>query len=174
MYKGITKFLEKFIKRSTLFKYGFNLSPVYRRSTGRILYVSDDLRSIKIKIPLNYKNSNYLGTMFGGSMASATDPIYMIQLITLLGNGYVVWDKSVLIRFKRPGNKTLYAEFVITDKFFEQIKNEINQYKEKDFILNVNLIDKEGNVYAEIEKVIYIASKDYYKTKKKSISIIEN
>lgn len=168
MYKKIIIILEKFIKKSTLFKYGFNFSPAYRRSTGRVYFVSDDLLAVKIKIPLSYKNSNYVGTMFGGSMSSATDPIYMIQLITILGNKYVVLDKSASIRFKRPGNQTLYAEFTLSYEFIEQIKNNVELNNKAQHNLKVDLKDKDGNVYAEVEREIYITSKTYYKAKKKT------
>jgi len=133
MNKGVIKYLEKFFKRSTLFKIAFNLNIPFRRSSGRIYFVSDDLQTVKIKIPLSYKNKNYVGTMFGGSMSAATDPIYMIQLLTILGDNYVVWDKSATIRFKRPGNKTLYADFIITNEFLEQIENDLSQHNEKDY-----------------------------------------
>ena len=63
---------------------------MYRRSTGRITSVSDDLFMVKVKIPISYKNKNYVGAIFGGSMQAATDPIYMIQLLNILGDDYVV------------------------------------------------------------------------------------
>lgn len=168
MYKRATRFLEKFIKKSTLFKYGFNLSPLYRRTTGRVYFVSDDLLNVKIKIPLTYRNSNYMGTMFGGSMASATDPFYMIQLINILGDNYVVWDKSASIKFKRPGTKSLYADFKISNEFLNQIKEDIQLFNEANYRLMVNITDQEGIVYAEVEREVYIAFKEFYKTKMKN------
>ena len=79
----------------------------------------------------------------------------------------MIWDKSASIRFKRPGNKTLFAEFNVTDELLEKIRQEINQYQEKEFKLSVNLTDERGVIYAEIEKLIYIASKAFYHKKKK-------
>jgi len=162
MNKSALKILEKFFKKSTIFKYGFNFNYAYRRSTGRVYFVSEDLNTVKVKIPLTYKNRNYKGTMFGGTMSSATDPIYIIQLITLLGEDYVIWDRSASIRFKRPGNKTLYANFSVTDAFLNQIKDDISQHNEKDYRMKVNLTDKDEVVYAEVERVLYISSKPYY------------
>jgi len=169
MNKATIKFLQIFFKKKTIFKYGFNFNPAFRRSTGRIYFVSDDLQTVKIKIPLSYKNSNYVGTMFGGTMSAATDPIYMIQLITILGKDYVVWDKSASIRFKRPGNKTLYANFIIPNEFLEQIKKDIKLHKETQYNLTVNLTNKDGTIYTEVQREIYIASKTYYKTKRKKL-----
>ena len=108
-------------------------------------------------------------------MYSAVDGIYMVQLINILGQEYVVWDKSATIKFKRPGNKTLYAEFNISSEFIAQVKNEINEHREKDYCLQVQLRDNEGVVYAEIEKIIYIAAKEFYKEKRKqkNTSVVE-
>lgn len=164
----LESWLFKIFGKGASFKFLFNLSPLYRRTGGRLLAVSDDLKYVKLKLPLTYKTRNYAGTLYGGHMYSCLDGIYMVQLINILGKGYVVWDKSASIRYKRSGNQTFFAEFMITDKLLKEIESGINQYKEKDFQLNVNLTDKEGKVYAEIEKVIYIASKEYYQTKKRS------
>lgn len=66
------------MSKASIYKYGFKISPMYRRSTGRIHKVSEDLLSFKVRIKLSYKNSNYVGSIFGGSLFSATDPIFMI------------------------------------------------------------------------------------------------
>ena len=115
MYKIAFNFLKRFFSESALFKHGFNLSPMYRRSVGKLVFVSKDLYHVQVEIPLNYKNRNYVGAIFGGSMFSATDPIYMIQLIQILGNDYVVWDKAVNTRYKRPAKGTIYGEFIFTN-----------------------------------------------------------
>ena len=150
-----------------MLKFFFNISPMYRRTGGRLIKVSSDLKYVKIKLPLNYKTRNYVGTLYGGQMYSCVDGIYMVQLINILGKEYVIWDKSASIKFRKPGNKTLFAEFILSDDFLEQIQYEVNELKEKDYILKVNLVDKTGVVYAEVEKIIYIALKSYYKEKRK-------
>ncbi|WP_242155965.1 DUF4442 domain-containing protein [Aestuariivivens sediminis] len=163
------KILEIFFNKSAIFKFGFNFNPTYRRTAGRVTYVSKNLQMVKIKVPLSSRNKNYRGTMFGGSMFGATDPIYMIQLITILGDEYVVWDKAASIKFKCPGNQTLYAEFNLSDEFIESVKTDMKVYKEKMYKLSVNLKDKTGIVYAEIERNIYVASKKYHQNKIKRI-----
>jgi hypothetical protein len=166
----VSKFIDKVASitgKGRLFKILFNLSPVYRRTGGRLMKVTNDLKYVKIKLSLTYRTRNYVGTLYGGHMYSCVDGIYMVQLINILGDDYVVWDKSATIKFRKPGNQKLFAEFIIPDQLIEQIKTEISQLNEKDYILSVNLTDKEGLVYAEVEKVIYIASKAHYKAKKK-------
>ncbi|MDJ0644408.1 MAG: DUF4442 domain-containing protein, partial [Flavobacteriaceae bacterium] len=78
MYAQLSKFLSRFFSKRQIFRYGFNVSPMYRRSTGKLYFVSEDLLNVKIKIPLSIKNRNYVGSIFGGSLFSATDPIYMV------------------------------------------------------------------------------------------------
>jgi len=166
MYKTINKILEKFLKKSTIFKYGFNLSPMYRRSTGRLTYVSNDLKKVDIKIPISYKNRNYVGSVFGGSLLSATDPIYMIQLLNILSDDYVVWDKQASIKFKRPVKENGFANFVITEEDLDTIKKDVAKKKEIDFQKIVQITNKQKDiVFAEVTKIIYVADKEFYKEK---------
>ena len=167
MYAAISKILSSFLKQSTIFKYGFNVSPMYRRSTGKVIEVSDDLFNVKVKIPISYKNKNYVGSVFGGSLFSATDPIFMIQLMNILGNDYVVWDKSANIKFKRPARETSYVDFVFTVNEIQQIKERVKKEQEIDLQKEINITNKEASVvYAEVSKTIYIANKSYYKNKR--------
>ncbi len=167
MYKALTKILKTFFTDAQVYKYGFNLAPMYRRSTGRVIEVSDDLHFVKIKIPLNWKNRNFVGTIFGGSMLSATDPIYMIQLMNILGEDYIVWDKEASINYKRPGKETIYCEFTFTKDEIKTIKKNIASDGEMNILKTSTLIDKKGNTIAELRKTIYVANKTFFKDKRK-------
>lgn len=166
MYQKLTKIAEKYFSKATIFKFGFNISPMYRRSTAKILTVSDDLLKVKVKIPLSWKNKNYVGSIFGGSLFSATDPIYMIQLIQILGKDYVVWDKSTLIKFRRPAYSTAYANFVFSEDELDRIKQEIADKKFLDYTKTLKITDADKNILVELEKTLYIADKNYYRQKK--------
>jgi acyl-coenzyme A thioesterase PaaI-like protein len=121
---------------------------------------------VKVRIKLSYKNSNYVGSIFGGSLLSATDPIFMIQLMNILGNKYVVWDKAAAIKFKRPAKETCYVDFVFTTGEIIQIKKEVEIKKEIDLVKRIKLTNKDKSiVFADVSKTIYIADKNYYKEK---------
>ncbi|MCT4630725.1 DUF4442 domain-containing protein [Winogradskyella sp.] len=167
MYKTSTEFLKRFFKVSTIYKYGFNWSPMYRRTTAKLIEVSDDLHFVKIRMKLNWKNKNYAGTIFGGSMLAATDPIYMIQLIQILGNDYVVWDKAVEARYKKPAKTTIYGEFHFSKEEIDTIKQQVATNNEIDILKTMNLVDTEQNIIATFNKTLYIADKTYYKEKLK-------
>jgi len=38
---------------------------------------------------------------------------FLVQLINLLVDKYIVWDKSATIKFKRPTKEDLYAQFTL-------------------------------------------------------------
>lgn len=168
MYATITKVLNKFFKPSTIFKYGFNISPMYKRSTGKLIEVSDDLLHVKVKISISYKNKNYVGSIFGGSLFSATDPVLMIQLMQILGSDFVVWDKNASIQFKRPAKENAFANFDLTQDEIENIKKRVLEEKELDLVKEISITNKDkSTVFATVSKTIYIADKSYYKSKRK-------
>lgn len=168
IYQKIAEVGQRFMGKSTLMKYGFNWSPMYRRSTGRIIEVSEDLLHVRIKLPLSYKNRNYVNSIFGGSMFSAVDPIPMVQLMNLLDSNYVVWDKSAEILFKRPAKEHLFADFRYAEEELETIRKTIAVDHEMEIVKTTKLTDKDGSVvFCEVRKRIYIADKGYYKKKRK-------
>jgi hypothetical protein len=145
--------------RTRVLRWKFNLFPAYRGTGARIAYIAGDLREVRVKLRLGWRTRNYVGTIFGGSLYGAVDPIYMIMLIQLLGRDYVVWDKAATIRFRKPGRTTLFATFRIEDAELELIRNRTANGESLDRIYNVDLVDAEGVAHASVEKVIYIKRK---------------
>lgn len=144
---------------SRRFRWLFNFFPAYRGSGGRVTYISADWHHVKMRLPLSWRTRNYVGTIYGGSIYSSIDPIYMLMLMKILGSGYVVWDKAAKIRFRKPGRTTLYAEFVLSLEEISEIKELAETAKSIDRIYNLQLKDKDGVIHAEIEKTLYIAKK---------------
>jgi uncharacterized protein DUF4442 len=141
-------------------RWGFNLFPAFRGMGARVTYMSGDWREVHVKLPLNWRTRNYVGTIFGGSLYGAVDPHYMIMLIKILGPDYVVWDKAATIRFKKPGRGTLYARFVIPEEEIGAIRRLLETEPSVDRVYRVDLVDEEGVVHAEVEKTVYIRRKD--------------
>lgn len=163
LYKRLSEIGAKYFGKANTFKYGFNWSPMYRRSTGKVTEVSTDLKRVEVKIPINYKNRNYANSIFGGSLYSAVDPIYMIQLISILGDDYIVWDKAAEIYFKRPAKEAVYAEFVFSDQEIEDIIESVKKEKEIDVAKKTQLRSKDGSkLFCEIVKTLYVADKSFY------------
>jgi acyl-coenzyme A thioesterase PaaI-like protein len=141
-------------------RWRLNLFPAFRGSGARVTYIAADLREVRIRLPLNWRTRNYVGTIFGGSMYAAIDPIYMVMLIQLLGSRYVVWDKAATITFKKPGRATLYATFKIPISEVQMIESALQQQRSIDRVYHVDLTDAAGTVHASVEKTIYVRRKD--------------
>jgi len=135
----------------------FNLFPAYRRTGGRITYIAADLREVRVKLPLTWRTRNYVGTLFGGAIYGAVDPIYMVMLIRLLGPEYVVWDRTATIRFRRPGRTTLRATFRVDTAETDAIRAALSAARSIERVYRADLVDDRGKVHAEVEKTLYIA-----------------
>jgi hypothetical protein len=145
--------------KTRLFRWGFNFFPAYRGTGARITYIAGDWREVRIKLPLNWRTRNYVGTTFGGSLYGAVDPFYMVMLIKVLGPDYVVWDKGASIRFRKPGRGTLYARFALDEEELNTIKRALEMAPSVDRTYQIDLVDAQGVIHASVEKILYIARK---------------
>jgi acyl-coenzyme A thioesterase PaaI-like protein len=137
-------------------RWGFNWFPAYRSTGARIAYIASDWREVRIRLPLSWRTRNYVGTIFGGSMYAALDPIYMIMLIKLLGPAYEVWDKAASIRFRRPGRDTLHATFRVQADDLQTIRDSVARDGKAEHRFTVDLVDDAGEAVASCEKLLSI------------------
>jgi hypothetical protein len=144
---------------SRVMRWRFNLFPAYRGTGARVTYIASDFRELRVRIPLSWRTKNAVGTIFGGSLYGAVDPIYMILLMRVLGRGYVVWDKASTIRFRKPGRTALTATFRVDEAELEAIRNATATGEPVDRSYNVDIVDAEGVVHASVEQVIYVRRK---------------
>ena len=138
-------------------RWGWNLYPVYRGTGGRVAYIAGDWSEIRVEIPLTWRSRNYVGTVFGGSIYGAVDPVYMIMLMRRLGAGFVVWDKAAAIRFKKPGRSTLHARFVIDEAELAAVRSALETSPSVDRVYRIDVTDAAGVVHAVIDKTLYVS-----------------
>lgn len=165
-YRAIMGALERHFEPATLFKWGFNLSPMFRRTTARITDVTPDLHRVHVELPISWKNRNYVGSIFGGSLFSAVDPIPMVQLLRILGDDYVVWDKEATIRFRRPAYSDVVANFIYSEAELSEIRAQVAEQGEILWQKVTDLTDRDRHtVYSTVTKTLYVATKDHYRAK---------
>ncbi len=145
--------------KTRLARWKFNWFPAYRATGARITYIASDWCEVRIRLPLSRRTRNYVGTIFGGSMYAALDPIYMIMLIHTLGPAYEVWDKSASIRFIRPGRETLYATFRLTPGEIVALRGEVDEKGRAEPEFMVDLSSATGEKRATCRKVLSIRSR---------------
>ena len=126
----------------------------------RVADASPDLRDIKVEMKMSKLNKNYVGSHYGGSIYSMTDPFYMLMLMENLGKDYIVWDKAADIQFKKPGYGKLTAHFNLSAEKLAEIKKAADEnYKvEPKFLVQVK--NEKGEVVAEVDKTLYVRRKD--------------
>jgi len=146
--------------RTRLTRWRFNIFPAYRGTGARVTHIAGDWSEVRIRLPLSRRTRNLVGTIFGGSMYGAVDPMYMVMLMQRLGPEYVVWDKAASIRFQRPGRETLYATFRLSDQELERIRDLLRREPSVDRVYRVELADRSGEVHASVEKTLHIRRKN--------------
>ena len=137
-----------------------NLYPPYLGAGIRVKRLQPDWRAIDVEMKLRFWNANYVGTHFGGSLYSMTDPFYMLMLIENLGSGYIVWDKAASIRFRRPVKGKVSASFRLSEEQIEGIRQRLNTQEKVEPTFVVEVKDDTGAVVAEVEKVLYVRKKE--------------
>jgi hypothetical protein len=90
----------------------------------RVRSFADDFRDAVVELRLGRLNRNYVGTHFGGSLYTMTDPFFMIMLLHNLGGEYLVWDKSGSIEYVAPGRGTVRAHFLLTEQRIAEIRGQ--------------------------------------------------
>ena len=133
----------------------------------RATKLSKDFRYAKITMPLTWYNRNYVGSHYGGSLYSMTDPWYMLMLLNILGNDFVVWDQAASIKYVAPGKSCVTAEFQLEDSLVQSLQ-EMDLEEKRVFELPVDVTDVSGNIVAQVTKTLYVKRKGMPTTQKLS------
>ncbi len=136
-----------------------NIWPPFLFSGISILEISRDFRYARVRLKKKMLTSNYVGTLFGGSLFAMTDPFYMVMVMRNLGKGYIVWDKRSEIEYVSPGKSTVYAEFHLSDEELNEIKREVATSGKYLKWFEVDIKSADGTVVAIVKKQIYVRQK---------------
>jgi len=137
-------------------RWVLNLYPPFLGAGIRVKRLQADWKEIDVEMKLHFWNANYVGTHFGGSLYSMTDPFYMLMLIENLGRDYIVWDKSASIRFKKPGKGKMVARFRVSEEQIEGIRQGLQTQAKIEPTFVVEVQDETGAVVAEVQKVLHV------------------
>jgi acyl-coenzyme A thioesterase PaaI-like protein len=136
-----------------------NFWPPFLFSGITVIEVAKDFRYAKVRLKKKMLTSNYVGTLFGGSLFAMTDPFYMVMVLKNLGKDYIVWDKRSEIEYVSPGKVTVYADFHLSDAALEEIKDEVAANGKYLKWFEVDIKSADGTVVAIVKKQIYIRKK---------------
>ena len=151
--------MKKFDLRKNFLEKLINFYGPFLGAGVKLEKMSKDYRHALVSMKLTFYNKNYMGVQFGGSLYAMVDPWYMLMLIKNLGENYIVWDKSAVINFRRPGKGKVSAEFRLNQEQIEEIKKTLETQNKLDYTFNVEVKDDAGKLIADVHKVIYIRKK---------------
>lgn len=146
-------------RRARLLRFGLNLYPPYLGAGVRVRHISPDFCEVRVKMGLSLLNRNYVGTQFGGSLYSMTDPFFMLMLMENLGRDYIVWDKAANIEFVSPGKGPVYADFRIDQQLLDDIRENTASGDKYLPRLHAEVRDGEGTLVARVQKTLYVRLK---------------
>lgn len=149
------------VKPKTLVKYAklINFYPPFVGAGVRVKNISASGNRFEVEMKLRWYNRNLYGTHFGGSLYSMCDPFFVFAAFSGFGDGYILWDKSARIEYKRPGKGTVKAVFEITPEELDKMKKIVDEQGKKTFTFHTQVTDRDGQTVAEVEKEIYIKKK---------------
>ena len=108
---------------------------------------------------LRFFNRNAVGCHFGGSLYSMVDPHLMLLLMRILGKGFIVWDHSASIRFRKPGQGRVTAHIHITDAQLDDILKKTAGGEKFLPEFKLTVVSAENEAIADISKTLYIRKK---------------
>jgi hypothetical protein len=142
-----------------LLRRGMGWWPPFLGAGISVRSISDDFREATVVLKLGWFNRNYVGTHFGGSLYTMTDPFFMIMLLQNLGGDYLVWDKSGSIEYVAPGRGTVSAHFRLTEERIAEIKAQAASGEKVLPEFAIDVTDEAGGIVARVRKILYVRLK---------------
>lgn len=140
-------------------KFFLNAYPPFLFNRIRIQKISEGYRSCRVRIKKSLLNRNMNGTIFGGSLFSASDPFYAIlywQIFERKGYKVQTWLKSAEIHYLRPADQNLYLDFSISEDQIKEAEASLKSIGKYKFTHEVQYKDKTGDVYVISKTEVYI------------------
>ncbi|WP_278044095.1 DUF4442 domain-containing protein [Legionella fairfieldensis] len=125
----------------------------------RVMEYSKDYCSLTVQMKMHFWNKNYVGSHYGGSLYSMTDPFYMLMLMKILGKNYIIWDKSATIHYKKPAYGKVFAKFELLPAQIETIKQQVDNQLKCEPVFEISVTDSQGATVARVVKTLYIKKK---------------
>lgn len=122
-------------------------------------YISKDASHAIVTHTPNVLTRNLVGTAFGGTMLSMTDPFFMFAGVFGLGKEYLVWDVGAEAQFIKPGKGKLTAEFKVSDETWELIRRKTANGQKYLHWFDVDITDASGDTVAIVRRQVYFRKK---------------
>jgi acyl-coenzyme A thioesterase PaaI-like protein len=144
-------------------RFGMNLWPPFLGAGIRVRHIAEDWSEVVVELRHGLMNRNYVGTHYGGSLFSMTDPFYALMLMHLLGERYLVWDQAAGIEFVAPGRGTVSAVFRLAKEEVEAIRAQAASGEKVLPAFDVEVRDADNALVARVHKTLYVRLKPRFR-----------
>ena len=146
-----------------LLRWGMNLWPPFGGAGIRVRHIADDWSEVRVELRAGRLRRNFVGTHYGGSLFSMTDPFYALMLMHRLGERYLVWDQSASIDFIAPGRGKVTALFHLSAEKTREIEHQAAAGQKVLPQFDVEVRDDAGQLVARVRKTLYVRLKPRYR-----------
>ena len=136
-----------------------NLFPPLFFQRIRVVEFAQGYRSCRVRIRRSLLTRNLNGSLFGGTIFSAADPIYAVmywQIFARLGERVQAWFKSASIRYVKPAASDLTLEFLLPDREVDQARAALDRDGRFARAYRTEAVDRDGEVCAVIDTEVYL------------------
>ncbi|WP_448851350.1 DUF4442 domain-containing protein [Corynebacterium sp. 335C] len=143
----------------TMLKRLMWLWPPYLGAGVRVTEAAEDGTRLVVEHRLRPWNKNAVGTVFGGTMQSMTDPFFMLLAVHQLGRDYKVWDIEGAIEFVKPGTGRVRAVIELPADVVQEIRDECADGEAHRRWFGCDIVDESGDVVARVRRRMYVRRK---------------
>ena len=136
------------------------LYPPFRAMRISVIELDSGWRSTRILLPLNARNRNPGGGMFGGAMASLADPIPALACARLF-SGTSVWTRSMHIDFRHEGRSDLELRFSVSAETEAEIARALSETGRSTPEFEYGFYDRNGRLCAHVVNRVAIRPGGY-------------
>ena len=136
-----------------------NLYPPFIGAGIRVKEISEDWLNCRVGMSVRWYNRNAVGTHFGGSIYSMTDPHLMLMLMQLLGKEYIVWDQAAEVRYLKATREPITAEIEISAVQLDEILMRTAHGNKFLPQFTIPIYAQNGELIAEVQKTLYVRRK---------------
>ena len=140
-------------------RWMMNLYPPLLINRICVRSISDDFKTVRVRIKKSWLNRNLQGTIFGGTIFSAADPFYALmywQVFKQKGFRCEAWLKSAEIEYFKPGSTDLDICFTLTDTDIDEAISELEKNGRFQKSQSLHITTTTGEICAKVTTHVYL------------------
>lgn len=125
----------------------------------KVMSISDDFLHVHMRARKSIWNRNLNGTIFGGTISTAADPVFPVmywQALEHRGLPLQSWLMAANARFLKPGATHLDFHFSLSEGDIDSAEEELERRGKAVRTHTAQALDLNGEVCAEFELVSYL------------------